>query len=115
MIQKALHRIRPHECLLPEFLYYYFLHKGRTGYLAQFFTGATIKHLPREKLALVEVPIPPREIQAGIASILSAYGDLIENNRRRIQLLEESARLLYKEWFVRLRFPGHEHGDYRVS
>lgn len=109
MIQKALHRIRPHECLLTEFLFYYFLHKGRTGYLAQFFTGATIKHLPREKLALVEVPIPPREIQAGIASILCAYDDLIENNRRRIQLLEESARLLYKEWFVRLRFPGHEH------
>ena len=37
------------------------------------------------------------------------YDDLIENNRRRIQLLEQSARLLYKEWFVRLRFPGHEH------
>ena len=47
--------------------------------------------------------------QATIASILSAYDNLIENNRRRIQLLEESARLLYKEWFVRLRFPGHEH------
>ena len=42
-------------------------------------------------------------------SILSAYDDLIENNRRRIQLLEQAARLLYKEWFVRLRFPGHEH------
>ncbi len=44
-----------------------------------------------------------------IASILSAYDDLIENNRRRIQLLEQAARLLYKEWFVHLRFPGHEH------
>ena len=109
MIQKALHRIRPHEYLIPEFLYYYFLHKGRSGYLAQFFTGATIKHLPREKLALVEVPIPPLETQKGIASVLSSYDDLIENNRRRIQLLEESARLLYKEWFVRLRFPGHDH------
>jgi len=47
--------------------------------------------------------------QQRIASILSNYDDLIENNRRRIQLLEESARLLYKEWFVHLRFPGHEH------
>ncbi|WP_027366825.1 restriction endonuclease subunit S [Desulfocurvibacter africanus] len=47
--------------------------------------------------------------QATISSILASYDDLIENNRRRIQLLEESARLLYKEWFVRLRFPGHEH------
>jgi len=47
--------------------------------------------------------------QTSIASILSAYDDLIENNRRRIQLLEQAARLLYKEWFVHLRFPGHEH------
>ena len=46
--------------------------------------------------------------QQRIASILSAYDNLIENNRRRIQLLEQSARLLYKEWFVHLRFPGHE-------
>ncbi|MBL7180114.1 MAG: restriction endonuclease subunit S [Desulfobacterales bacterium] len=50
-----------------------------------------------------------RSQQRAIASILSAYDDLIENNRRRIQLLEQSARLLYKEWFVHLRFPGHEH------
>ena len=49
--------------------------------------------------------IPDNELP----DILSAYDDLIENNRRRIQLLEQSARLLYKEWFVRLRFPGHEH------
>lgn len=47
--------------------------------------------------------------QQKIASILSHYDDLIENNRRRIQLLEEAARVLYKEWFVHLRFPGHEH------
>ena len=49
------------------------------------------------------------QLQRSIASILSAYDDLIENNRRRIQLLEQAARLLYKEWFVHLRFPGHEH------
>ncbi len=52
---------------------------------------------------------PKIEEQTRIASILSAYDDLIENNWRRIQLLEQAARLLYKEWFVRLRFPGHEH------
>lgn len=109
MIQKALHRIRPHGCLRPEFLYYYFLLKGRTGHLSSLFTGSTIKHLPREKLALVEVPVSPHSTQDHIVSILSAYDDLIENNRRRIQLLEQAARLLYKEWFVHLRFPGHEH------
>ena len=56
----------------------------------------------------VEVPDDPSE-QAAIAAVLTAYDDLIENNRRRIQLLEQAARLLYKEWFVHLRFPGHEH------
>jgi type I restriction enzyme S subunit len=55
------------------------------------------------------IPLPPLKTQKSIASILSAYDDLIENNRRRIDLLQESARLLYREWFVRLRFPGHEH------
>ena len=47
-------------------------------------------------------------VQERIASVLAAYDDLIENNRRRIRLLDQSARLLYEEWFVRLRFPGHE-------
>ncbi len=57
----------------------------------------------------ITIPLIPVHEQIRIADILSAYDDLIENNRRRIQLLEQSARLLYKEWFVRLRFPGHEH------
>lgn len=109
MIQKAIHRIRPRAGLDHEFLYYNFLHMGRTGYFAQLFTGATIKHLPREKLALLNIPVPPLPIQKRIACVLSSYDDLIENNRRRMALLEESARLLYQEWFVRLRFPGHEH------
>ena len=55
------------------------------------------------------IPLPPLSEQQRIASTLYAYDDLIENNRRRIQLLEQAARLLYKEWFVHLRFPGHEH------
>ena len=48
-------------------------------------------------------------MQRRITEILSAYDDLIENNRRRIALLEEAARLLYHEWFAHFRFPGHEH------
>ena len=59
MIQKALHRIRPHQDLDHRFLYYSLLHKGKSGRLAMLFTGATIKHLPREKLAKVEIEIPP--------------------------------------------------------
>jgi type I restriction enzyme S subunit len=109
MIQKALHRIRSRDGLDNRFLFYIFLHKGKTGGFLPLFTGSTIKHLPKEKLAKVEVDIPPLSTQKRIASVLSAYDDLIENNRRRIQLLEQAARLLYKEWFVHLRFPGHEH------
>lgn len=109
MIQKALHRIRPHSCLNNIFLYYYFLYEGKNGSFSRLFTGSTIKHLPRQSLAKFEVAFPALDIQQRIASTLSSYDDLIENNRRRIQLLEESARMLYKEWFVRLRFPGHEH------
>lgn len=109
MIQKALHRIRPHAFLNSRFLFYSFLKKGRDNELSGLFTGSTIKHLPREKLAKVLIDIPPLPIQEGIADILSAFDDLIENNRRRIALLEEAARLLYREWFVHFRFPGHAH------
>jgi len=70
--------------------------------------GATQDNLSQDKLLRFSIPCPPVEVQREIGDILSTYGDLIENNRRRIALLEESARLLYREWFVKLRFPGHE-------
>jgi type I restriction enzyme, S subunit len=56
----------------------------------------------------LEIPLPPLPTQQKIAGILSAYDDLIENNTRRIEILEEMARMLYREWFVKFRFPGHE-------
>lgn len=108
MFQKALHRIRPGGLLDSSFLFYAFLHFGKSGGFSQYFTGATIKHLPREQLAKVEVRFPDIGSQRQIAEVLERYDDLIENNRRRIALLEESARLLYREWFVHLRFPGHD-------
>jgi type I restriction enzyme S subunit len=70
--------------------------------------GATMPNLNQRILASVPVVLPPREHQERIIGVISAYDDLIENNRRRIQLLEQAARLLYKEWFVYLRFPGYE-------
>lgn len=109
MIQKALHRIRPRKGVNSSFLFYSFLQLGRRGAFTGLFTGAAIKHLPKEKLALLKVDIPPLPVQERIADTLTAYDDLIENSRRRMTLLEESARLLYREWFVHLRFPGHEH------
>ena len=70
---------------------------------------AAVPGVNRNVLHEIKVHFPDPQVQKRIASILSAYDDLIENNRRRIQLLEQAARLLYKEWFVHLRFPGHEH------
>jgi len=73
-------------------------------------TGGTSQpKLALYRIADINFPCPILPIQQRIAEILSAYDNLIENNRRRIQLLEKAARLLYKEWFVHLRFPGHEH------
>ncbi|MFB3826470.1 MAG: restriction endonuclease subunit S [Bryobacteraceae bacterium] len=71
--------------------------------------GAAQDNLSLEKLLSFKLRVPEPEVQRSVANVLSAYDDLIENNRRRMALLEESARLLYREWFVRLRFPGHEH------
>ncbi|MBN1243327.1 MAG: restriction endonuclease subunit S [Spirochaetales bacterium] len=108
MIQKALHRIRSHDVLDYRFLFYELLNIGNSKGFDRYFTGATIKHLPGEKLAKVEVAIPPLPTQRRIAGILSAYDELIENSQRRIKILEAMARALYREWFVRFRFPGHE-------
>lgn len=70
--------------------------------------GAAQDNLSWEKLSRIKFPCPPLATQQKIASILSAYDDLIENNRKQIKLLEEAAQRLYKEWFVDLRFPGYE-------
>jgi len=92
----------------PEFLFYAL--RARRDNIRDLATEAShgTKKLETEVLAAVEVPVPVPEVQRRVIEVLSAYDDLIENNRRRMALLEESARLLYQEWFVRLRFPGRE-------
>lgn len=88
----------------------YFLRspRGRSE-LFQRTKGSVQQVINLADLKTVQVPQPNEVVQKRIASVLSAYDDLIENNRRRIALLEEAARLLYREWFVHFRFPGHEH------
>ena len=71
--------------------------------------GAVQQVINLSDLKRVKVRLPSRQVQERIADILSTYDDLIENNRRRIALLEEATRLIYREWFVHFRFPGHEH------
>lgn len=94
----------------PIFLVYYLLTDEIQGRFHGYSAGVTVPHLNMKDIRNLPLPIfPDLSTQRRIASILSAYDDLIENNNRRIALLEESMRLLYREWFVRLRFPGHEH------
>jgi type I restriction enzyme S subunit len=71
-------------------------------------SGATVEHMRVPDAKKLMIPSPPLEVQQRIGSILGAYDDLIEVNRRRIALLEEMARRLFEEWFVHFRFPGHE-------
>lgn len=71
--------------------------------------GAAQNNLNAAQVKAFEIPTPPLYVQQSIGDVLSSYDDLIDNNRRRMALLEDSAQQLYHEWFVRLRFPGHEH------
>ena len=95
--------------LLPQYLYYWFLsHEGQRK-IDSIAKGTAQKAVPIAGIKTLEMLLPPIETQRRIADIVSAYDDLIENNRKQIKLLEEAAQRLYKEWFVDLRFPGHEH------
>lgn len=95
--------------LLPQYLYYWFLsHEGQSK-IDSIAKGTAQKAVPIAGIKTLELLLPPIEIQCRIADILSAYDVLIENNRKQIKLLEEAAQRLYQEWFVDLRFPGHEH------
>ncbi|MDB3967719.1 restriction endonuclease subunit S [Flavobacteriaceae bacterium] len=85
--------------------YFFDIYKERMQRISQ---GTTQDNLSLEKLLTFEVPTPPLQTQKRIADILSSYDDLIENNLKRIKLLEQAAQNIYKEWFVNLRFPGHE-------
>ncbi len=91
------------------YLYYAFQGGIVQGQIRSWGSGATVEHLRVPDASKFQVPVPPVKEQQKIAAILTAYDDLIENNRQRIALLEKSAEEIYREWFVRLRFPGHEH------
>lgn len=103
-------RMRPKNCarVLPEYIGYYMRMPSFRGEFQAFSTMTTRASLRNEDLLSLEITLPSIETQYRIASILSAYDNLIENNQKQIKLLEEAAQRLYKEWFVDLRFPGYE-------
>jgi type I restriction enzyme, S subunit len=92
-----------------KFVYYYFRDPDTVQNIKNHAITSGVPHINLGLLREFEISLPPVDAQRDIVAILSAYDDLIENNRRRMALLEESARLRYREWFVRLHFPGHEH------
>lgn len=108
--QRTVH-LRPNPKIVDaDFLCYFLLAPPQQGKLLAAETGATAKHVNMRDIRRLELSnLPDLNSQRAAGAMLGAYDDLIENNRRRMALLEESARLLYREWFVRLRFPGYEH------
>ena len=96
------------EGLNSKYLYYWIKSSEGTGILYNTTIGSSQRALTISALKNIKVSLPPRSVQDKIVEVVSAYDDLIENNQKQIKLLEEAAQRLYKEWFVDLRFPGHE-------
>jgi len=92
----------------PAFLHRFLMLPRTAAQLEGMAVGSTMANLNAGIVRSLEVPLPPLHMQARISSILSAYDELIENNTRRIKILEEMAQAIYREWFVEFRFPGHE-------
>jgi type I restriction enzyme S subunit len=90
------------------FLYYFFTSPDTVQKVQNLAFSAGVPHINLDILRKFETPVPPLAVQRRIAGILSAYDDLIENSQRRIRILEEMARVLYREWFVHFRFPGFD-------
>lgn len=104
----GLVQITDSELLDKRFLFWAFNSAGVRAQIRASATGAKVKHTAPERIKKVRLKIPKLSDQQAIASVLDSYDDLIATNQRRIALLEEAARRLYREWFVHLRFPGHE-------
>ena len=112
--ESSIIRVRVNESMIrARFIFYWLKSRHGRGRVQAIVTGTNVKGIRGSILKTIDVPCPPLSAQDKIVSILSAYDDLIENNRRRIQLLEQAGRLLYEEWFVRFRYPGHERMDVR--
>ena len=102
-------RLRPKtDRVFPRYMGYYLRTPKFRGQFMAFSSMTTRASLANNDLLNMEVELPPMDIQKNIATILSRYDSLIENYQKQIKLLEEAAQRLYKEWFVDLRFPGHE-------
>ena len=108
VFQRHIAILRPNDAILPQFLYYTMLSRDFYMMADAAALGAAQRTVSLTALRNMKIAVPPMNVQQKIVDILSSYDDLIENNQKQIKLLEEAAQRLYKEWFVDLRFPGHE-------
>lgn len=108
VFQRHIAILRPNDIILPQFLYYTMLSRDFYMMADAAALGAAQRTVSLTALRNMKIAVPPMDVQKKIVDILSAYDDLIANNQKQIKLLEEAAQRLYKEWFVDLRFPGHE-------
>lgn len=108
VFQRHIAILRPNDTILPQFLYYTMLSRDFYMMADAAALGAAQRTISLTALRNMKISVPPMDVQEKIVGVLSAYDTLIENNQKQIKLLEEAAQRLYKEWFVDLRFPGHE-------
>ena len=109
VFQRHIAILRPDsDAIIPQFLFYIMLTRDFYAKADAAALGAAQRTISLTSLRNIEISIPEKKAQLKIVEILSAFDNLIENNQKQIKLLEEAAQRLYKEWFVDLRFPGHE-------
>ncbi len=110
LLVQRVARLRGKKSLDQGFLRCVISSKYFSNYIQPIVTGVNVPHISGKQIGDFKIPVPPKQTQQKIAAILSAYDDLIANNQRRVALLERMAEEIYREWFVRLRFPGYEQG-----
>lgn len=103
----ALIRVNPKKCNR-EYIYYFLNLPAIVKSVNSMTAQAAQPNINLRQIGNIPIVLPPQEVQDRVVAVISPYDDLIENNQRQIKLLEEAAQRLYKEWFVDLRFPGHE-------
>nr|WP_314901518.1 restriction endonuclease subunit S [uncultured Deefgea sp.] len=108
LLVQRVSRMRGINGLRTDYLRYLIASPAFTDYIKPIVTGVTVPHISPGQIKSFQFLLPPENVQDCVAAFLSAYDDLIENNTRRIAVLEEMARRIYEEWFVHFRYPGHE-------
>ncbi|MBP2442818.1 restriction endonuclease subunit S [Rhizobium leguminosarum] len=108
LLVQRVARLRAKHGLHQRYLRYVIGSKAFTNHVKSITTGVNVPHISGHDISAFKLSLPPFDIQQRVSGILSAYDDLIEVNQRRIAILEDIARRLFDEWFVRFRYPGHE-------